>query len=185
MEYDVLDITDERTRELVQILANDKAVAILRVLQERELSISEISRELNMAISTVSYHIDKMLRVGLVEVSGKKYGKRLQEVKLYRASNRPILLLPSPLEGEKKHHLLNRFKVITLTLAFGMSSLVYEVARRFSSANANRSPETVRAFSIETTKRTVSTNEGLLPIFLAVMTFVIVIALSRTLRKRF
>ncbi|WP_456420465.1 ArsR/SmtB family transcription factor [Thermococcus sp.] len=185
MEYDVLDITDKRARELAQILANDKAVAILKVLQERELSISEISRELNMAISTVSYHIDKMLRVGLVEVSGKKYGKRLQEVKLYRASNRPILLLPSPIESEKKRHLFNRFKVITLTLAVGISSLVYEIARRFSSANAHRPSETVRAFSIETTKRTASTNGELLPIFLAVMTFVIVIALSRTLRKRF
>ena len=185
MEYETVDITDKKARELAQVLANDKAMTILNLLRERELSISEISRELNMPISTVSYHIEKLLRVGLVEVSGRKYGKRLQEVKLYRASSRPILLLPRPVEKGKRHQPLDKLKVITLTVAVGLSFLVYELARKPSPANANQPTETIRAFSIETTRQTTSTHGGLLPISLAVMTFVIVIALSWTLRKRF
>ena len=64
MEYETIDVTDERVRELAQVLANERAMAILRLLRERELSMSEIAKELNMPISTVSYHLDKLLRYG-------------------------------------------------------------------------------------------------------------------------
>ncbi|ASJ04814.1 ArsR/SmtB family transcription factor [Thermococcus barossii] len=133
MDYETIDIHDERAKELAQILMNEKAITILHLVEDRALSISEISRELNLPISTVSYHIDKMLKVGLIEVAGKKYGKRLQEVKLYRASNRPILLLPrkSVAKVKKKAVLgFERLHVISLAIAGLISAGVYAVSNR-------------------------------------------------------
>ncbi|MCD6372608.1 MAG: winged helix-turn-helix transcriptional regulator [Thermococcus sp.] len=130
MGYETIDINDERAKELAQILMNEKAIAILHLIEDTPMSISEISKELNLPISTVSYHIDKMMRVGLVEVAGKKYGKRLQEVKLYRASNRPILLIPrkSIQKVHKKTFSLERLHVISLGLAGLVSLLVYKTS---------------------------------------------------------
>lgn len=130
MGYETIDIHDERAKELAQILMNDKAIAILHLIEETPMSISEIAKELNLPISTVSYHIDKMMRVGLVEIAGKKYGKRLQEVKLYRASNRPILLLPrkSAQKVHKKTFSLERLHVISLGLAGFVSLVVYKTS---------------------------------------------------------
>lgn len=133
MDYETIDIHDERAKELAQILMNDKAIAILHLVEEKPMSISEISRELELPISTVSYHIDKMLKVGLIEVAGKKYGKRLQEVKLYRASNRPILLVPrkSVAKVKKKAVLsFERLHVISLALAGVVSVGVYATSSR-------------------------------------------------------
>ena len=182
MDYEVMDVTDERVRELAQILANERAMTILRLLRERELSMSEIAAELDMPISTVSYHLDKLLRAGLVEVSGKKYGKRLQEVKLYRASSRPILLLPRP--AERKSSILDRLRVITLSLAVGVSALVYWLAEKLLSSGQNTKIETVKVLSTETAKRSGSYGDYI-PSLLAIITFVIMLSLPWILRKRF
>ncbi len=130
MGYETIDINDERAKELAQILMNEKAIAILHLIEETPMSISEIAKELNLPISTVSYHIDKMMRVGLVEIAGKKYGKRLQEVKLYRASNRPILLLPrkSIQKVHKKTFSFEKLHVISLGLAGVVSLIVYKTS---------------------------------------------------------
>ncbi|WP_457742630.1 ArsR/SmtB family transcription factor [Thermococcus sp.] len=130
MEYEAIDINDERAKELAQILMNEKAITILHLIEETPMSISEIAKELSLPISTVSYHIDKMMRVGLVEIAGKKYGKRLQEVKLYQASNRPILLLPrkSIQKVHKKTFSFEKLHIISLGLAGVVSLLVYKTS---------------------------------------------------------
>jgi len=184
LECETLDVTDERVRELAQVLASERSMAILRLLRERELSMSEIARELDMPISTVSYHIDKLLRVGLVEVAGKKYGKRLQEVKLYRASSRPILLLPRP-TGQRTSS-LDKLRVITLSVAVGLSALVYWLSGRYHGNPGPAAPqtETIRVLSAETSKQAGSSG-SCLPALLAVMTFVIVVSAGWLLKKRF
>ncbi|MBO8174472.1 MAG: helix-turn-helix transcriptional regulator [Thermococcus sp.] len=130
MEFETISVDDERAKELAQILMNEKSLAILRLLQEKTLSLSEIARELDLPLSTVSYHIDKMVKVGLVEVVGKKYGKRLQEVKLYRASPKPILLLPRRISV--KDRILRTFEkiqVISLSIAGLIAYGVYNLSK--------------------------------------------------------
>ncbi|NJE07886.1 ArsR family transcriptional regulator [Thermococcus sp. M39] len=130
MEFETISVDDEKAKELAQILMNEKSLAILRLLQEKTLSLSEIARELDLPLSTVSYHIDKMIKVGLVEVVGKKYGKRLQEVKLYRASPRPILLLPRKISV--KDRILRTFEkiqVISLSIAGLIAYGVYKFSK--------------------------------------------------------
>ena len=121
VEFETISVDDEKAKELAQILINEKSLAILRLLQEKTLSLSEIARELDLPLSTVSYHIDKMIKVGLVEVVGKKYGKRLQEVKLYHASPRPILLLPRKISV--KDRILRTFEKIQI-ISLGIAGLI-------------------------------------------------------------
>ncbi len=92
-----------------------------------------------------------MRRVGLVEVVGKKYGKRLQEVKLYRASNRPILLVPrrSVSKVEKRPIAsIKRLHVISLGLAGLVAAGVYSIAAHIPSPAKTAGPnETIQAVS--------------------------------------
>ncbi|WP_456395326.1 ArsR/SmtB family transcription factor [Thermococcus sp.] len=148
MKFETIHASDDKARELAQILLNDKALAILQLLQDEERSISEIASRLNMPISTVSYHIDKMSRVGLVEIAGKKYGKRLQEVKLYRASPKPILLLPGKPQARKKFlRTFEKIQVISLTVAGLIALGVYKLTSRIvkpavAAVNNTMAPET-------------------------------------------
>ncbi len=157
MNYEVIDIHDERAKELAQILSNEKALSILKLIEERPpRSISEISQELEIPISTVSYHIDRMLKVGLVEVAGRKYGKRLQEVKLYRASSKPILILPG---GKKKHRTWEKLRVINLAVsAVASTGGVYFAVKLLTGRNGGEQSETVRILAVNTAQEASKTS---------------------------
>lgn len=143
VEFETIEVGDEKAKELAQIIVNDKAIAILRLLQEKPYSASEISEKLGMPLSTVVYHLDKMSRVGLVEVAGKRYGKRLQEVKLYRASPRPILLLPAKTSFKKRIlRTIEKIQVISLSIAGLISYAFYRMlAGGFGTASTPPSGE--------------------------------------------
>ncbi|NJE41865.1 ArsR family transcriptional regulator [Thermococcus sp. GR6] len=207
MDYETIDIHDERAKELAQILMNDKAIAILHLLEDRALSMSEIARELNLPISTVSYHIDKMLKVGLVEVAGKKYGKRLQEVKLYSASDRPILLVPRKSVSKIKRKSVLGFEklhVISLAVAGMMSAGVYKASTNFLSPKdiptySNTTQlgnftvmEAGREITVLTTNTTqgttttplMQTSASALPVVLSLAAFILTFLLVSYLLKR-
>jgi len=138
VEFETIDVRDEKAKELAQILANETSLLILGLLQEKTLSMSEIARELGIPMSTVSYHIDKMIRVGLVEIAGKKYGKRLQEVKLYRAASKPILLLPRGMPVKKRFlRVFEKIQIISLGIAGLLASGVYVLFDRLLQEEPN------------------------------------------------
>ncbi|AMQ18013.1 transcriptional regulator [Thermococcus peptonophilus] len=182
MNYEVIDIHDERAKELAQILSNEKALSILKLIEERPRSISEISQELEIPISTVSYHIDRMLKVGLVEVAGRKYGKRLQEVKLYRASSKPILILPG---GKKKHRTWEKLRVINLAVSAVASTGVYFAVKLLTGRNGEQS-ETVRILAVNTAQEASKTSIDWAAVLIAVLTFMLIFGvLEHRFRKRF
>jgi DNA-binding transcriptional ArsR family regulator len=163
-EEKVIDIHDETAKILAQVLTNDKALAILHALEENPKSISELAAELGFPISTVSYHIDRMLKVGLVEVAGIKYGKKLQEVKLYRASNRPILLVPKKEAAKvtKRLPAFERLHVISLSIASLVSVVVYLTSEKLIQTSSraksitpvmNVSNATIQTMKAETPSR--------------------------------
>ncbi|ALV62633.1 Transcriptional regulator [Thermococcus sp. 2319x1] len=196
MEFETIDVRDEKAKELAQILANETSLLILGLLQERALSMSEIARELGIPMSTVSYHLDKMMRVGLVEIAGKKYGKRLQEVKLYRASSKPILLLPRGMPVKKRFlRVFEKIQIISLGIAGLLASGVYVVFDRL----LQEEPQLVAKNATYTIKRAPSPGlEGInetvtskliesspIPYILAILVFVVGFFLvSRYLMKK-
>ena len=77
-EERVIDINDETAKLLAQIITNEKALAILHSIEDEPKSLTQIAEELGFPLSTVSYHVERMLKVGLIEVAGKKYGKNFR-----------------------------------------------------------------------------------------------------------
>ncbi|WP_456321036.1 ArsR/SmtB family transcription factor [Palaeococcus sp. (in: euryarchaeotes)] len=168
VEFETIDVGDEKARELAQIIMNDKALSILKLLQEERLSASDISERLDIPLSTVVYHLDKMTRVGLIEVAGKRYGKRLQEVKLYRASPKPILLMPAKTSFKKRVlRTIEKIQVISLSIAGLIAYGVYKLSNALFFQGISRAPlenatvtaptttETSKMFAVNTTSKAV------------------------------
>ncbi|MDK2783426.1 MAG: hypothetical protein PWQ32_1015 [Thermococcaceae archaeon] len=196
MEFEIIDVGDEKAKELAQILTNETSLLILRLLQERTLSMSEIAKELGIPMSTVSYHLDKMTRVGLVEIAGKKYGKRLQEVKLYRAASKPILLLPRGIPVKKRFlKVFEKIQIISLGVAGLLSSAVYAISSRLlaeesrlAARNATYAIERAPSPGLEGINKTVTSKlaeSSPIPYILAILVFVVGFFLvSRYLMKK-
>ncbi len=81
----ITDIDDPR---LVKGLAHPLRIHILRVLEDRVASPSEIAAELDAPLGNVSYHVRFLARMGLIELSGTEPRRGAVE-HYYRAVGRP------------------------------------------------------------------------------------------------
>ena len=63
-------ITDIEDPRLVKALAHPLRIRILRVLEERTASPSEIADEIDAPLGNVSYHVRFLARMGLIELAG-------------------------------------------------------------------------------------------------------------------
>lgn len=71
-------------------LANDVGRNIMRLLSKKPHTASQISRELGLPISTVLYHLTRLEVSGVLETF-PSHGKRLREVRYYRARSSRIV----------------------------------------------------------------------------------------------
>ncbi len=90
----VKTIDDPELTSIAQILSNSTARRIIKQLT-KEISPSEISRREKLPLSTVSFHIERMVEAGLVEKTRSIAGERGRK-KLYRLKFPSMLVLLSP-----------------------------------------------------------------------------------------
>ncbi|MCW4021220.1 MAG: winged helix-turn-helix domain-containing protein, partial [Candidatus Bathyarchaeota archaeon] len=71
-------------------LANEVGRAIMKLVSKKPYSATQISKKLGLPISTVMFHLARLETVDLVTVA-RGYGKRLRDVKYYRARSSKIV----------------------------------------------------------------------------------------------
>lgn len=90
-----LDLDDERTEGIAEILGSKTCKKILSLLSEKEMSQSEIASELGLPINTVEYNIKKLVGSGFIEADGgflwSIKGKRILK---YHVVNKKIVITP-------------------------------------------------------------------------------------------
>lgn len=83
-------ITEIDDARLVKGLAHPLRIRILRVLQNRVASPSEIAEEIRAPLGNVSYHVRFLARVGLIEPAGTRPRRGAVE-HYYRAVGRVLV----------------------------------------------------------------------------------------------
>ncbi len=79
-------------------LANDNGRRILSSLAEGPKSASQIAGELDLPLTTVVHHLEKMLEAGLISVEGRRSGRR-GKMKVYRMSSPAMVILTTRERG--------------------------------------------------------------------------------------
>ena len=74
-----IPLNDSRLKLISEVLSNKSCLKILDLLAEKNLSVGDISKELNIPLNTIDYNVKKMVKTGLIEkeshwwsVKGKK-----------------------------------------------------------------------------------------------------------------
>jgi DNA-binding transcriptional ArsR family regulator len=86
----MMQITEIDDPRLVKGLAHPLRIQILRVLENRVASPSEIAEEIDAPLGNVSYHVRFLARVGLIELTGTKPRRGAVE-HYYRAVGRVLV----------------------------------------------------------------------------------------------
>jgi DNA-binding transcriptional ArsR family regulator len=101
-KYLMFDIGDEKIKKLSEVLGSKSCKKILDVLSEKEVSETDLSKELRMPINTVEYNLKKLVNSGLVEKSKDFFWSvKGKKIPVYKVSNKHIVISPKS-ESVKK-----------------------------------------------------------------------------------
>ncbi len=67
-------------RDVFRVLASDTRVNILKSLDRRRKTLTELSKEFGMSVSTVKEHLDNLVRAGLIEQKDEGYKWKYYEL---------------------------------------------------------------------------------------------------------
>lgn len=85
---------DERIKYLSEALSNNSCKKILDLLSEKELTETDIAKELRIPLNTIDYNIKKLIKAGLIEKTSHFWSIRGKKMPVYRVSNKTIIISP-------------------------------------------------------------------------------------------
>lgn len=93
--YLMLSLDDEKAKDLADVMGNKTCKRILSLLAEREISESDIAKELNQPMNTIEYNLKKLVSAGLVEKSKAFFWSvKGKKIPMYRLANKYIVIMP-------------------------------------------------------------------------------------------
>ena len=99
----LVDLNEKKTKKLAETITSDTSRKILNYLAEKEHDTeANIAKQLNMAISTVHYHLQKLTEANLVNVNEYHYSPKGREVNHYKLANKYIIIAPKKVSGLKE-----------------------------------------------------------------------------------
>src|SRR3989338_6028072 len=99
----LVDLNEEKTKKLAETITSDTSRKILNHLAEKEETEANIAQLLQLPISTVHYHLQKLQEAGLVKVEEFHYSQKGREVNHYKLANKYIIIAPQKVEGLKEN----------------------------------------------------------------------------------
>lgn len=93
--YIMIDLNDERTAGIADVISNKTCKRILELLSEKELSEGDIAKELKIPLNTAEYNLKKLVESGLIEKSKNFFwSMKGKKVVVYKISNKKIVISP-------------------------------------------------------------------------------------------
>lgn len=80
----IFDADDKSLKILGELLSNDTSRKILKSLIEKEMYTNQIASALDIRVSLVIHHLNKMKEIGIVETNHKKISRKGNDHKHYR-----------------------------------------------------------------------------------------------------
>ncbi|HLD71947.1 MAG TPA: helix-turn-helix domain-containing protein [Candidatus Nanoarchaeia archaeon] len=117
----LVDLNEPQTKKLAETITSETSRKVLNYLTEKDETEANLAKELNLPISTVHYHLQKLLEAGLVIVEEFHYSQKGREINHYRLANKYIIIAPTKISGLKEK--LRGILPIAL-IALGISALL-------------------------------------------------------------
>lgn len=131
--YLLVNLKDEESKHLAQVISNDTSRKILDFLTKGEATETDIARELNLPLSTVHYNLQHLHKARLIEADEYHYSKKGKEINHYKLSNKFIIIAPTGMDKVKER--LKTFLPITV-LAGIAAGIIHVVNKGIFSSKA-------------------------------------------------
>ncbi len=117
-KYLLLNLEDEQSKKTAEAIANPTARKILDYLSSKEeAGAEEISKELQLPLSTIDYNIKNLKRAGLLEAKHFQWSSRGKKIALYKVAKKFIVIAPKGVSWKEELKKILPFIGISAILA--------------------------------------------------------------------
>ncbi|MBI2043396.1 beta-propeller domain-containing protein [Candidatus Pacearchaeota archaeon] len=106
-KFDLIDFGEDKAKDIAEIMSNKTCRKMLDFLKEKEATETEISERLDMALSTVHYNLQKLVKAKLVDIKDFYWSPKGNKVHIYKAINKTLIIT-----HKKSVYLENKLKMI-------------------------------------------------------------------------
>lgn len=94
-----LDIATEDSSAVLQVLSSETARSVLRSLSTSPSTASDLSRDNDVSLQTVNYHLKNLCEAGLITEVGTWYSSKGAEMSVYAPSSTRVEITLTPESG--------------------------------------------------------------------------------------
>ena len=98
----LVNLNEPKTKKLAETIASETSRKILNHLAEKEDTEANIAKLLDLPISTVHYHLQKLQEALLITAEEFHYSQKGREVLHYKLANKYIIIAPKAISGLKE-----------------------------------------------------------------------------------
>jgi DNA-binding transcriptional ArsR family regulator len=114
-KYILVSLEEEKAKNIANVISNETSRKILDYLANKEeASESEISKELNIPLSTIHYNLQQLRKNNLVEVKHFMYSDKGKKIEFYRVVKKFIVIAPKYTQTSLLKNILPLFLVSTV-----------------------------------------------------------------------
>lgn len=113
----LLSLGDDKAKKIANVVSNSSCKKILDLLAEKDYTETELSKKLNVPISTVHYNLKQLIESKLIEGDKYHYSEKGKEVKHYSLANKYIIIAP---KDEDKSSIIDALKSIIPIFVLGI-----------------------------------------------------------------
>lgn len=108
----------EESKKITKVITNDTARQIVELLAGESLTASDIAERLQAPLTTITYNLDNLEKVGLIKVERIKYSEKGREVKVYAPVKKLIVVVPEKIDRTSVVDMLRKYMGIFVAAVF-------------------------------------------------------------------
>ena len=132
----MFSLDDEKSKKLGEVISSASCKRIVSLLAEKELSETDISRELRMPLNTVEYNLKKLIEAGIIEKASKWWSIKGRKIDTYRVANKLIVISPKKNVSSK---LKSVIPIVAVTALLSFFIYLYTLPSGFQSSDMLKS----------------------------------------------
>ncbi len=130
----LISLEEKGAKKIAEAINNETSRKILDQLAKKECTESELSKDLNIPISTIHYNLKQLMEARLVIVDEFHYSSKGKEVNHYKLANKYIIIAPKQSDNRFMEALQ---KIIPLGIITAVIGGALTITKLFSGAKAS------------------------------------------------
>jgi DNA-binding transcriptional ArsR family regulator len=130
----LISLDEKKSKKIAEAINNETSRKILDHLAKKECTETDLSKELDIPISTIHYNLRQLMEANLVIVDEFHYSSKGKEVNHYKLANKYIIIAP---KGSDNRFMEALNKILPLTIITAITGGILTIFGFLNSLGAN------------------------------------------------